>query len=103
MVKIVKFEKKMNPKTNESYSVLVLQGDPEVMTSKATGRPYVTARKATIPCALEEKEAEALVGQTLPGEIEKVACSPFEVKLPTGKKVKISTTFQYLPEPVATE
>ena len=103
MVTIVKFEKKMNPKTNEAYSVLVLQGDPEVMTSKATGRPYVTARKATIPCALEEVQAKSLVGQTLPGAIERLECAPFEVKLPTGKKIKITTSFQYMPEPATAE
>jgi hypothetical protein len=98
MVTIVKLEKKMNPKTNEPYSVLVLQGDAEVMMSKATGRPYVTARKASIPCALDENQAKALVGQSLPGAIERQECTPFEVKNPAGKKIKITSSFQYLPE-----
>jgi len=101
MVLITGIEQKENAKTSEKYIVLVLQGNAEVMMSKTTGRPYVTARKATLPCALDDQAARALIGQTLPGAIEKVACTPFEVKLPNGKKAKISHTFQYSPEPVA--
>jgi hypothetical protein len=97
-VKIIGLERKTNLKTNEPYTVLVLQGNAVVLKSKATSRPYVSARKTTIPCALDDVLAKSLIGQTLPGSIEKVACTPFEVKLPTGKKVKISEKFQYFPE-----
>jgi len=103
MVQIVAFEKKENSRTKESYSVLVLQGDPEVLISKSSGRPYISAKKTTIPCALEENQAHALIGKELPGSIERVSCTPFEVKLATGKKVKISTAFQYLPAEKASE
>ena len=98
-VKIVGILRKTNLKTNEPYTVLVLQGNAVVLQSKATSRPYVSARKTTIPCALDDVLAKSLIGQSIPGSIEKVACTPFEVKLPTGKKVKISHTFQYLPDP----
>src|SRR5450759_1025234 len=97
MVQIIAFEKKENSRTKETYSVLVLQGEPEVLISKSSGRPYISAKKTTIPCALEEKQAQALIGKELPGSISRVACTPFELKLATGKKVKISTAFQYLP------
>ena len=101
MVQIIAFEKKENSRTKQNYSVLVLQGEPEVLISKSSGRPYISARKTTIPCALEEKQALALVGKELPGTIERVSCTPFEVKLATGKKAKISSVFQYLaPEAV---
>jgi len=95
MVQIIGFEKKQS-KSKESYAVLILQGEPEVMISKTSGRPYVSARKTTIPCALEDNQAQALIGKELPGSIERVSCTPFEVKLATGKKVKISSVFQYL-------
>jgi hypothetical protein len=101
MVQIVAFQKKENSRTKESYSVLVLQGDPEVLISKSSGRPYISAKKTTIPCALEENQAQALIGKELPGSIERVSCAPFEVKLATGKKVKVSSVFQYIaPETV---
>jgi hypothetical protein len=102
-VTIVGFERKTNLKTKEPYSVLVIQGKAEILMSKATSRPYVSARKTTIPCALDDVFAKSLIGQTLPGSIEKIATTPFEVKLPTGKKVKISHTFQYLPDPEKAE
>src|SRR5665647_3692097 len=97
-VTIIGLEKKKNLKSQEIYSVLVLQGNAEVLKSKVTSRPYVSARKTTIPCALDDVLAKSLIGQTLQGSIEKVACTPFEVKLPTGKKIKITEKFQYFPE-----
>jgi hypothetical protein len=103
MVQIISFEKKENSRTKETYSVLVLQGEPEILISKSSGRPYISARKTTIPCALNENQAQALIGKELPGSIERVSCTPFEVKLATGKKVKISTAFQYLPPETANE
>jgi hypothetical protein len=102
MVQIIGFEKKQS-KSKESYTVLILQGDPEVLISKTSGRPYISARKTTIPCALEENQAQALIGKELPGSIERVACTPFEVKLATGKKIKISTAYQFLPEETVIE
>ena len=97
-VKIVGILRKTNLKTNTPYTVLVIQGNAVVLQSKATSRSYVSARKTTIACALDDDLAKSLIGQTLPGSIEKVACTPFEVKLPTGKKVKISEKFQYFPQ-----
>jgi hypothetical protein len=101
MVLITGIEQKENAKNGEKYIVLVLHGKSEVMMSKTTGKFYVTCRKASLPCTLAGEQARSLIGQTLPGTIEKVACTPFEVKLPNGKKAKISHTFQYSPEPVA--
>ena len=97
MVQIVAFQKKENSRTKESYSVLVLQGDPEVLISKSSGRPYISAKKTTIPCALEENQAQALIGKELPGSIERVSCAPFQLTLATGKKVKISSAYQFIP------
>jgi hypothetical protein len=103
MVKVIDFQKKENPKTKESYSVLILQGEPEVLISKSSGKPYLTAKRTSIPCALDETSAKALIGSELEGSIERVACTPFEVKLATGKKVKISTAFQFMPAETAVE
>ena len=103
MVTIIGLEKKTNLKTKASYSVLLVQGSAQVLRSKASGRVYISAPRASVPCALDEVQAKSLVGQTLPGEIQRIECAPFEVKLPTGKKVKISSTFLYSPDPVTAE
>jgi hypothetical protein len=96
MVQIIGFEKKQS-KSKESYAVLILQGEPEVLISKTSGRPYISARKTTIPCALEDNQAQALIGKELPGSIERVSCAPFQLTLATGKKVKISSAYQFIP------
>jgi hypothetical protein len=96
MVQIIGFEKKQN-KTKESYAVLILQGEPEIMISKSSGRPYVAARKTTIPCALDENQAQSLIGKELPGSIERVSVTPFQLTLATGKKVKLSSAYQFIP------
>ena len=103
MGQIIAFEKKENARTKQNYSVLVLQSEPEVMISKSSGRPYISVRRTSIPCALEENQAQALIGKELPGSIERVSCTPFEVKLANGKKVKIATAFQFLPAKTVNE
>lgn len=103
MVKVIDYQLKENAKTKMTYSVLVLQGEPEVLISKSSQKPYISARRTSIPCALDESSARALIGSELEGSIERVACTPFEVKLATGKKVKISTAFQFIPAELTSE
>ena len=103
MVQIIGFEKKQNAKTLESYAVLIVAGQPEIQISKSSGRPYITSRRTSIPCALEENQAQALIGKELPGTIERVSCAPFQLTLASGKKVKISSAFQYMPPDQASE
>ena len=87
-VKIIGHEMKINSKTKEPYSILVVQGSAEVLTSKLSGRVYISARTTRVPCALSDAQAKSLIGQELPGRIEKVEVDEFEVKLPNGKKSK---------------
>jgi hypothetical protein len=98
MVKIIGTETKVNPKTKEQYNVIVLLGNVEILKSKSTGKPYLTAKKVTMPTTLTSQQAEELVGTNLPGAIEKVDCPEYEIKMPgSNKKVRISHTFQFAP------
>lgn len=104
MVTIVAMEKRTNKAKNQDFNVMVLQGDVEVVISKTTGRPYLTARKTSIPCTFSETLGQQLIGQTLPGTIEKKECDPYEYLIPgTKKPVKLNHTFQYSPDPVTVE
>lgn len=104
MVTIVGLEKRKNKTKNEEFNVMVLQGDVVVAISKTTGKPYLTARKTSIPCTFDEKLAQHLIGQSLPGTIERQECAPYEFVIPnTKKKVTLSHTFQYSPNPVTVE
>lgn len=101
MVKIIDAQTRVNSKSNEKYNVIVLLGDVQVMNSKSSGKPYLSAKKVTIPTTLDEAQAKELVGTTLPGVIEKVDCPEYEIKMPnSNKKVKITHTFQYSPSVV---
>jgi hypothetical protein len=104
MVTIVGLEKRKNKVKNEEFNVMILQGDIVVAISKTTGKPYLTARKASIPCTFDEKLAQHLIGQSLPGTIERIECDPYEFTIPnTKKKLTLNHTFQYSPTPVTVE
>jgi hypothetical protein len=65
---------------------MVLQGDVEIAIPKTTGRSYLTARKTSTPYTFYEKFGQQLVGQQLPGIIERKECKPYEFLVPGAKK-----------------
>jgi hypothetical protein len=99
MVTIIATEKRIGKSGNE-FNVMVLQGEIEVAISKETGRPYLTARKTSIPCTFDESIAKTLIGHQLPGGIERVEVKPYEFVVPsTGKKLKLTHSYLYSKEP----
>ena len=99
MVTIVSTQKRI-AKSGKEFNVMVLQGDVEIAISKETGKPYLTARKTSIPCTFDESIAKTLIGQQLPGGIERIEVKPYEFVVPsTGKKIKLSHSYQYSKEP----
>jgi hypothetical protein len=77
MVTIVGLEKRKAADRKE-FNVMNLQGSVEVAISKATGKPYLTARKTSIPFTFDEVMAKSLVGQQLPGEIERMEVDEYD-------------------------
>ena len=103
MVTITKLEKRVNRK-KEEFNVLVLQGNVEVVLSKTTGRPYLTARKTSIPVTFDGALAEKMIGQELPGTIERMETDEYEFTIPgTKNKVKLSHRWQYNQQPETVE
>jgi hypothetical protein len=99
MVTIIGTEKRQT-KSGKDFLVMILQGDIEIAVSKETGKPYLTARKTSIPCTFDETVAKTLIGHQLPGGIERVEVKPYEFVVPsTGKKIKLSHLYQYSKEP----
>ena len=98
MVTIVGLEKKAAD--GKEFNVISLQGSVVVAISKATGKPYLTARKSSIPCTFDEVLAKSLVGQSLPGEIERIEVDEYEFLVPgTKKKIKLNHSCRYSTEP----
>ena len=88
----------------EEFNVLILQGGVETVISQQTGKPYITARKTSIPCTFGDEFAKTLIGTEMPGSIEKVECKEYEYLVPeSGELLKLTHTFQYSPEPATME
>lgn len=99
MVTITSMEKRQS-KTGKDFLVMILQGDIEVAVSKDSGKPYLTARKTSIPCTFDESVAKTLIGHQLPGGIERVEVKAYEFTVPsTGKKIKLTHSYLYSKEP----
>lgn len=103
MVTIVDFKKRENADGKE-YGVLILQGEIETVRSMKTNRPYITAKKTSVPTTLDEAFAKNLIGKTLPGRIEKTQCDEYTFENPeTGQKMKLSHTYIYNEDPASIE
>ena len=99
MVTITGTEKRQT-KAGKDFLVMILQGEIEIAVSKETGKPYLTARKTSIPCTFDESIAKNLIGHQLPGGIERIEVKAYEFLVPsTGKKIKLHHSYQYSKEP----
>lgn len=87
-------------RTNEKgdYVSLELQGDIVMVQSQKTGRFYATAKKCFIFSTFDMRTAEALIGTTMPGSIERVPCDPYDYTIKeTGEVIAMAHTYGYVP------
>lgn len=98
MVRIIKIEKRQS-EDGRDFIALILQGGVEMVQSKETGNFYATARKASIPSTFDEEIAMSLIGQEVPGTIEKEECEPYEViNQETGVITQLNHRYVYVPD-----
>ena len=98
MVQIVDFAKRHNA-DGEEFHTLILQGSLELVKSKTTGNYYATAKRTSITSTFTEKVCQELIGQQLPGSIQRVACEPYEFTVPdTGEVISLEHRWVYLKE-----
>ncbi|WP_412987689.1 hypothetical protein [Pontimicrobium sp. IMCC45349] len=103
MVRIIKIEKRQSEDGRE-FNSLIIQGGVEMVQSKETGNFYATARKASITSTFDDETAQGLIGQEIPGRIEKAKCDPYEViNQDTGEVTVLHHRYVYVSEetPVA--
>ncbi|GGG18221.1 hypothetical protein [Pontibacter amylolyticus] len=98
MVTITGFAKRMNSEEKE-FNVLLLQGEIELIQSKESGRFYATAKTCSIPCTFNDLMCQGLIGKTLPGNIEKVQCDPYDYHIPGTDEI-ISLAYSYYYDPI---
>lgn len=99
MVQVTGWQKRQK-ENGESFNILILQGGIEMVKSSTTGKFYATARKTNLVCTFNEAMYESMVGQQLPGTIEKTKCDPYEYSIPgSNETVTLKHTFVNNPEP----
>ena len=98
MVKIVDF-KTYQKEDGTEFCALIVQAGVEAVKSKETGRMYLTARTATVPCTFDEDTCEALIGSELSGTIRKVSVEPYEYTVPdSGEIITLTERNEFVSE-----
>ena len=98
MVTVVDVKQRMNQK-GESFYALVLQGGLELVKSRETGNYYATAKRASITTTFDEMTCKSLIGQQIPGSIQKVETDPYDFTIKeTGEIISLSHRWIYLKE-----
>lgn len=96
-VKIVDYKLRTS-ESGKAFFTLSLQGGVEIVQS-SSGKQYVTARKANMPTTFDEMTCQTLIGQELPGTIQKVVCDPYEYTVQdTGEIITLNHRYEYTQE-----
>jgi len=97
MVTISNYSEAKNAE-GESFFLLEVQGKVEFVKSQTSGRMYATARKTKISSTFDERTCQSLIGQQLPGGIEKVNVEPYSYVIEeTGEEIQLSHRWEYNP------
>jgi hypothetical protein len=98
MVTIVDFVKRQNREGKE-FNALILQGGIELVKSKETGKFYATSKKASITSTFDDATCQSLIGQQIPGSVQRVESEPYEfTNKETGEVLTINHRWVYLKE-----
>jgi len=98
MVQIVDYKKRTNSE-GEEFFALILQGGLEMVKSQDTGNYYATSRAASVTSTFDEETCKGLIGQEIPGSVQRVNCEAFEYSVPeTGEVITLEHRWAYLKE-----
>lgn len=88
-------------KTQEGreFYALILQGGLSLIQSKQTGNYYATVKMCSIPSTFDEETAKAMVGEKVPGTVQKKQCEAYEfTNKETGEVMQLDYRWVYVPE-----
>ena len=83
--------------TGNTFRVVIVGSDAQVVFSK-DGKPRVDSVKAGIPSNLPTEALKALIGNKLPGKIEKQECEPYTFLGSDGEEITLNYRWQYAAE-----
>ncbi|MES2373849.1 MAG: hypothetical protein V4557_14815 [Bacteroidota bacterium] len=97
MVTVIAVHKRCS-KEGKPFMVLELQGTLELVQSSVNGKFYATSKRCFITSTFSEEVAEAFIGNKMEGEICRVACDPYDFKVPnTGEIIRLNYTYDFRP------
>ena len=100
MVKITSYSLRTSQEGKEFYA-LVLTGGIEIVKS-ANGSSYLTNRKASMPTTFDEETCKGLIGQEIPGSIQKVDCNEYSYTIEqTGEVITLTHRWEYVAQEMA--
>jgi hypothetical protein len=98
MVQVVDFAQRKASDGREFY-VLIIQGGLSFVQSRNTGNYYATVKRCSIPSTFDEATAKSMVGEKVPGSVQKKACDPYEfTNKQTGEIIELNYRWVYVPE-----
>lgn len=98
MVTVIDYAERQRQDGSVFYA-LILQGGLSLVQSRNTGNFYATVKKCSIPITFDEKIAQSMVGEQVPGSIQRKSCEPYEwTNKETGELLELSHRWVYLPE-----
>jgi hypothetical protein len=78
---------------------LILKSGIELVKSKETGNYYATSKKASISSTFDDATCQNLIGQQIPGSVQKVESEPYEfTNKVTGEVLSLTHRWVYLKE-----
>ncbi|GHV17340.1 hypothetical protein FACS1894179_08990 [Bacteroidia bacterium] len=98
MVTITNY-KEVQTADGRQFVSIELQSEPKLVQSSTTGNFYLTVNKTRVTTALSVDVCKTLVGQQLPGTVEKIQVEPYEsINKETGEVKVLHHVFVYTPD-----
>lgn len=98
MVTIINY-KEVQTEDGRQFVSIELQGEPKLEISATTGNFYLTANKTRVSTALPIEACKMLIGQKLPGTVDKIQVDPYPyVNKETGEAFTLDYAYVYRPE-----
>jgi hypothetical protein len=95
---VIKDYKLLEKEDGNSFCMLILEGDLEIVKSSATGKFYATTRRCSISSTFDENACKRLIGKVMPGKIIKKDSAPYQYEVPsTGETIELSYSYEYDP------
>ncbi len=83
----------------DTFVSLELQGGITMIQSKSSGKFYATSKRTRIASTFDLETAKHMIGEKIPGSIEKVSCPPYEYQVPNSDEVvTLDFTYQFVSE-----